>query len=235
MKTNIHFRKICSFVRREGRLTKAQQKALHELWPLFGLFYTEEKIDVDQLFNRRAETILEIGFGMGASLIEQAIISPQKNFLGIEVYSSGIGSILNAIEKNKLNNIRIYHHDAVEVLQQCIPDESLDKIQIFFPDPWPKTRHHKRRLIQSEFANLLCKKLKPNGILHLATDWQNYADEMLNILSCIKTLKNLAGQHQFHPRPEDRPLTKFEKRGEQLGHPIWDLLFQNSNLQRLTI
>lgn len=221
-----NIRKIRSFVLREGRLTKAQQQAITELWPLFGVFYTEEKVNIDTLFNRSAEVILEIGFGMGASLIEQAVAFPEKNFIGIEVHRPGVGSILNAIDKNKLSNIRIYNHDAVEVLKHCIPDNAIDKIQIFFPDPWPKKKHHKRRIIQNEFIDLLNQKLKPKGVLHLATDWQNYAEWMMEKLSVAQHFKNLAGEQQFYPRPEDRPLTKFENRGEKLGHAVWDLLFQ---------
>ena len=220
-------RTIRSFVRREGRMTSSQQRAFDSLWPLYGVITTHQTIDFNQLFQRVAPVILEIGFGMGHSLVQQAQQFSENNYLGIEVHRPGVGALLSAIEKNKLENIRIVCDDAVAILKNNIADNSLDKIQIFFPDPWPKKRHHKRRLIQIEFVELLRTKLKPGGYLQLATDWQDYAAHMLQVMQKSQGWKNLAVDNQFIPRPVDRPLTKFEQRGKRLGHGVWDLLFEH--------
>lgn len=215
-------RTIRSFVLRQGRLTKGQEQALTHLWPIFGIDY-QSGTNIE--FNHSQPTVLEIGFGMGASLVEMAKAAPSKNFIGIEVHKPGVGACLMAIEDNQLSNLKVMCHDAVEVLENMIPDNSLDKVQIFFPDPWHKARHNKRRIIQPEFVNLISQKLKSGGILHLATDWQHYAEHMLEVLSNADAFTNLSPTNDYVPRPEDRPITKFEKRGQNLGHGVWDLQF----------
>ena len=221
-------RTIRSFVRRAGRMTVSQERALAELWPTFGIGFAEDKQDFDKVFGRRAKRILEIGFGNGESLVDAAARNPDKDFIGIEVHEPGVGACLMAAEDADVTNLRLFNDDAVEVLEQCIADESLQQVQIFFPDPWHKKRHHKRRLIQPEFVAHLCKKLKPNGVIHLATDWENYAEHMLEVLSGEPRLSNLSTAGDFIPRPEERPKTKFEQRGETKGHGVWDLKFQKA-------
>ncbi|OTQ36823.1 tRNA (guanosine(46)-N7)-methyltransferase TrmB [Gilliamella apis] len=215
-------RTIRSFVLRQGRLTKGQQQALTHLWPIYGIEYNAT---LPIVFEDNKPVVFEIGFGMGASLIEMAKNAPSKNFLGIEVHKPGIGACLMAIEENQLSNLKVMCHDAVEVLENMIPDNSLDKVQIFFPDPWHKARHNKRRIIQPNFVALIHRKLKTDGILHLATDWQHYAEHMLEVLNQAEGFKNLSATNDYIPRPEDRPITKFEKRGQNLGHGVWDLQF----------
>lgn len=216
-------RTIRSFVLRQGRLTKGQEQALTNLWPLFGIEYHSNS---PICFDENKPVVLEIGFGMGASLVEMARNAPDKNFLGIEVHKPGVGACLMAIEENQLSNLKVMCHDAVEVLENMIPNHSLDKVQIFFPDPWHKARHNKRRIIQPQFVQLIRQKLKEGGILHLATDWQNYAEHMLEVLTEAEGFENLSATGDYIPRPEDRPITKFEKRGQNLGHGVWDLQFR---------
>lgn len=216
-------RTIRSFVLRQGRLTKGQEQALQNLWPVFGVEYNASS---PIHFKPNQHVVLEIGFGMGASLIEMAKNAPEKSFLGIEVHKPGVGACLMAIEENQLSNLNVMCHDAVEVLENMIADNSLDKVQIFFPDPWHKARHNKRRIIQPAFVELIRRKLKVNGILHLATDWQHYAEHMLEVLNQATGYKNLSSTGNYIPRPADRPITKFEKRGQNLGHGVWDLQFQ---------
>ncbi len=216
-------RTIRSFVLRQGRLTKGQEQALTNLWPLFGIEYHSNS---PICFDENKPVVLEIGFGMGASLVEMARNAPDKNFLGIEVHKPGVGACLMAIEENQLSNLKVMCHDAVEVLENMIPNDSLDKVQIFFPDPWHKARHNKRRIIQPQFVQLIRQKLKEGGILHLATDWQNYAEHMLEVLTEAEGFENLSATGDYIPRPEDRPITKFEKRGQNLGHGVWDLQFR---------
>ena len=223
-----HRRTVKSFVIRAGRMTAGQQKGLDEYWPTWGLTLEQGKLDIEQAFGRQAETILEIGFGMGLSLLSMAEAAPDKNFIGIEVHRPGVGSLLNEAGKAGVNNIRVYCHDAVEILRECIADESLDRVQIYFPDPWHKKRHNKRRLVQPAFVEALRPKLKQGGILHLATDWENYAEQMMEVMSAAEAWSNLAGENQYSPRPDYRPLTKFEKRGQKLGHGVWDLLFERT-------
>ena len=218
-------RSIRSFVRREGRLTRGQQRALDLLWPQFGIEAGEGPLELDTLFGRSAPKVLEIGFGMGASLAQMAAAKPDWDFLGIEVHRPGVGTLLRHIEEQGLSNVRVICADAVEVLKQRIPDASLDRVQLFFPDPWHKKRHHKRRIVQPEFVALIAAKLKPGGVFHLATDWENYAQHMLAVLSASPQFRNQAGEGHYAPRPEERPLTKFEQRGQRLGHGVWDLLF----------
>ena len=222
----IGLRRIRSFVRREGRLTKGQQRALAELFPHYGVKLQQGELDLDVLFGRRAFRILEIGFGNGASLAEMATEHPDNDYLGIEVHRPGVGNLLLQIEKRQLNNIRVSNDDAVEVIEQQIPDNSLDAVYLFFPDPWHKKKHHKRRIVQPGFVQLLRCKLKPGGIFHMATDWENYAEHMLEIMTKAEGFANLAGEGNYSPRPEYRPLTKFEQRGQRLGHAVWDLIFK---------
>lgn len=225
---DIFLRQIKSYVRREGRLTAGQQRALETLWPLYGIDYSEQPINLNAVFNRDAEKILEIGFGNGESLWEMAQAHPEKDYLGIEVHRPGVGHLLQRIEQSGNTNIRVMCHDAVEILQQQIPDQSLDRVQLFFPDPWHKKKHHKRRIVQPEFADLVAAKLKPGGIFHLATDWENYAEHMVQVLNAHPAFTNLSVSGDYLPRPPERPVTKFEKRGQRLGHGVWDMLYQRN-------
>ncbi len=215
---------IRSFVLRAGRMGSGQQKALEELGPRFILPYHPAELDLDATFQRSAAKILEIGFGMGGATAEIAASHPENDYLGIEVHTPGVGALLKQIGERNLGNLRIVQHDAVDVLHHMIADASLDGIHIYFPDPWHKSRHHKRRLIQPGLVALLTQKLKSGGYLHLATDWENYAEQMLEVLSAEKQLKNTAAD--YAPRPAYRPLTKFEQRGLRLGHGVWDLVFR---------
>ena len=219
-------RPIRSYVLRQGRVSRAQAAAHEGLLPLYGIEYNKEILDFATLFGRRAETILEIGFGMGETTAAIAAAHPEKNFLGIEVHTPGVGSLLKQIAAAGLGNLRLVQHDAVEVLRDMIAPDSLDGIHIFFPDPWPKKRHHKRRLVQTDFVALLAGRLKPGGSLHLATDWRDYAEQMLAVLAAEPRLENTA--EGFAPRPDHRPQTKFESRGLKLGHGVWDLVFRKT-------
>lgn len=217
-------RPIRSFVLRQGRLTRAQRHAIETLMPRYGIPYTGEPLDLNEIFGRGAPKILEIGFGMGGATVEIAKASPDKDYLGVEVHAPGVGNLLKLADEAGLTNLRIIQHDAVEVLRDMIPDESLDGIHIFFPDPWPKKRHHKRRLIQPPFIQQVARKLKPAGYVHLATDWGEYAEWMLDVLRGEPLLENTA--QAYAPKPGDRPLTKFEQRGLELGHGVWDIIFR---------
>jgi tRNA (guanine-N7-)-methyltransferase len=218
-------RKIRSFVRRESRFTSSQKKAFEQYWPKYGLTL-ENKLNLNALFGRTADKIVEIGCGDGEALLEMAIASPDKDYIGIEVYRPGVSQLLSGIEKHQLQNVRIFCHDGTEVLENVIEDNSLDRVLLFFADPWPKVRHQKRRIIQSAFIQVVIKKLKIGGIIHLATDWENYAEHMMHVLTEEKALKNLAGVNEFSERPKNRPLTKYERRGNKLGHSTWDLIFE---------
>ena len=217
-------RHVRSFVRREGRLSSGQQRALDTLWDRYGVDASPGLLDLDKLFRRDAPRILEIGFGNGESLATMAQARSDADFLGVEVHRPGVGHLLMRIESLGLSNLRVLCVDAVEVLARQLPDTSLNRIQVFFPDPWPKHRHHKRRLIQPDFVALLARKLKPGAHLHLATDWEAYALHMLAVLEAAEGFVNTASK--FAERPDYRPLTKFERRGLNLGHAVWDLLFQ---------
>jgi tRNA (guanine-N7-)-methyltransferase len=219
--------RIRSFVRREGRMTRAQHEALERLGNTY-LISENDLRDLDRIFKRRAPRMLEIGFGMGDALADMAKAQPQCDYLGIEVHRPGIGSLLLKLEKDAVANVQIVCADAVEVLQRHLPDASLDAVYLFFPDPWPKTRHHKRRIVQPEFAELVGNKLKPGGIFHMATDWKDYARHMLAVMEAAPDYVNAAGAGAFSPRPPGRPLTKFERRGQRLGHGVWDLVFTRS-------
>lgn len=219
-------RPIRSFVLRTGRMTPGQQRGFEQNWSRWGREHSQGTFCFEEAFNRKGPGVLEIGFGMGQSLVEMAEQAPHKNFLGIEVHRPGVGKLFHSMEERGVDNIRAYCHDAVEVLRDCIEPDSLDAVQIFFPDPWHKKRHHKRRLIQPAFVDLVMSRLKKGGKLHLATDWQNYAEQMLQVLEAAPGLVNASGSGQYHPRPQERPLTKFERRGERLGHGVWDLMFE---------
>ena len=217
-------RHIRSFVLRQGRTSPAQLRAIATLMPRFGIPYAARQFDLDQAFGRTALKILEIGFGMGDSTATIALAHPEIDYLALEVHTPGVGNLLKLIETEQLNNIRIMQHDAVEVLRDMIADNTLDGVHIFFPDPWHKARHNKRRLIQAPFIAQLVQKLKPGGYIHVATDWQDYAEQVLRVLSGEPMLENTAAD--YAPRPDYRPLTKFEQRGIRLGHGVWDLVFK---------
>lgn len=216
-------RLIRSFVLRQGRVSTAQRRAVDTLMPKYGIPFSTILLDLDQIFGRKAPKFLEIGFGMGETTIAIATSCPQNDYLAVEVHTPGVGSLLKQIEEQGLTNIRVIQHDVVEILQNALPPECLDGVHIFFPDPWPKARHHKRRLIQSNFISLLCRYLKPGGYIHAATDWEDYAGQILSVLSSEPQLRNTVVD--YAPRPEYRPLTKFEQRGLRLGHGVWDLIF----------
>lgn len=217
-------RHIRSFVLRQGRVSHAQRHYRDEMMARVGIPYASSPLDLDAVFGRNAPRILEIGFGMGESSAAIAEAHPQHDYLGVEVYTPGVGSLCKRIAEKGLANQRIIQHDAVEVLRDMIPTQSLDGIHLFFPDPWPKARHHKRRLIQPPFVALLADRLKVGGYLHLATDWEDYAAQMLATLSAEPSLRNTADG--YAPRPAYRPLTKFEQRGLRLGHGVWDVVFR---------
>ena len=217
-------RSIRSYVIRGGRLTTSQHNALETLWPVYGLRHADGMLNPEAVFHRKAPLIMEIGFGMGDSLLAMAMANPETDFLGVEVHRPGVGRLLHEIEVHQIKNLRVYCHDAKEILADCIANESLDGIQVFFPDPWHKKKHHKRRLIQPEFVEQLRPKLCIGGRLHMATDWEPYAAHMMDVMSTAVHFRNAAGAGQFSVGT-DRPLTKFEKRGHRLGHVVNDLVF----------
>jgi tRNA (guanine-N7-)-methyltransferase len=216
-------RRIKSFVTRAGRLSTAQERALNELGPRYMIDYARSPLDTQAVFGRRAPVVLEIGFGMGQTTAHIAKHMPDKDFIGVEVHTPGVGSLLKLIGEEELANLRVIQHDAVEVLNNMIPPGTLAGVHVFFPDPWHKARHNKRRLIQAPFVKLLVDRLEPGGYLHLATDWEDYAVQMLEVLSAEEGLQNTA--EGYAPQPAYRPLTKFENRGLKLGHGVWDLVF----------
>ncbi|MER2472671.1 tRNA (guanosine(46)-N7)-methyltransferase TrmB [Photorhabdus laumondii] len=219
-------RRVRSFVRRQGRLTNRQQQALDNLWPKIGVEYQAEKLELGTLFGREAPVVLEIGFGMGASLVTMASQNPEKDFLGIEVHVPGVGACLASAEDENIGNLRVMCHDAIEVLENMIPDNRLEMVQLFFPDPWHKARHNKRRIVQPPFAELIKSKLKVGGVFHMATDWQPYAEHMLEVMNGVDNYLNLSENGDYVPRPSSRPITKFELRGQRLGHGVWDIMFK---------
>lgn len=216
---------IRSFVIRAGRITAGQKKAFEQWWPEYGLSLSKGALDIEAAFGRRTQVVLEIGFGMGDSLLTMAHQEPEKSFIGIEVHPPGVGRVINAAGKEGLKNLRIYMADAMDVLEDCITDSSIDRLQVYFPDPWHKKKHNKRRMIQTQFVQQLRQKLAIGGVLHLATDWENYAGQMLEVMATAPGFKNLSTRGSYSDRPDYRPITKFEKRGERLGHGVWDLLF----------
>jgi tRNA (guanine-N7-)-methyltransferase len=217
-------RPIRSYVLRQGRISNAQQRAWEALLPRYGIPFRTALLDLDAEFGRPAPKLLEIGFGMGETTASVAAAHPENDYLGIEVHRPGVGSVLRLIAERGLENVRVIQHDAVEVLQDMIRPASLDGVHIFFPDPWPKLRHHKRRLIQTPFVTLLSERLRAGGYLHVATDWAHYAGQVLAVLGAESRLANTA--RGYAPRPDYRPLTKFEERGLRLGHDVYDIVFR---------
>ena len=218
-------RTIRSYVLRQGRMTDAQTRALEQHWASYGIDREEKQLDIDLVFQRTAPRILDIGSGMGETLIKFAERHPENDYLSVEVHKPGVGSLIATADMKQLQNIRVFNHDVVEVLQHQLPDKSLDEVYILFPDPWPKKRHHKRRLVNAHFIKLLIPKLKSHARIFLATDWEDLAEHMLAVCDGNNDLRNLAGEGHFAPRPVWRPLTKFENRGIKLGHNVWDLCY----------
>lgn len=219
-------RAIRSYVVRAGRMTQAQQRAWRELWPAWGIERGDAPLDLVTLFGRTAPVTLEIGFGNGESLIALAARHPERDYLGLEVHPPGVGHLLLCCESAGVTNVRVACQDAVEVLQQRLPDASLDEVLLYFPDPWPKKRHHKRRIVQPAFVDLVASKLKAGAVLRMATDWQPYAEHMLAIAGACAALRNESATADFVARPDNRPVTRFERRGQRLGHGVWDLAFR---------
>ncbi|GLR71731.1 tRNA (guanosine(46)-N7)-methyltransferase TrmB [Agaribacter marinus] len=222
----VYISKVKSFVKREGRLTNAQAKALTDNWPTMGLSTDMGKLDLNDVFGRNAPRVVEIGFGMGKSLVEMAKNAPEKDFIGIEVHKPGVGACLGEAAEQAIENLRVFEHDAVEVLDTCLDNESIERLQLFFPDPWHKTRHHKRRIVQPAFVQSIRAKLKIGGEFHMATDWEPYAEHMINVMEASDGFENTAENNHFVPRPDYRPLTKFEARGQRLGHGVWDIIYK---------
>ncbi|WP_273803264.1 MULTISPECIES: tRNA (guanosine(46)-N7)-methyltransferase TrmB [Providencia] len=221
-------RRVRSFVRRQGRLTKRQEDALEKEWAEMGIDFINELFDFAKVFNNSNPVTLEIGFGMGASLVTMASHNPQQNFLGIEVHAPGVGACLASAKEENVSNVRVMCHDAIEVLDCMVPNGSLAMVQLFFPDPWHKAKHNKRRIVQAPFAEKIRSKLAVGGVFHMATDWEPYAEHMLEVMKSVEGYKNLSPTGDYVPRPESRPETKFEKRGQRLGHGVWDLMFERT-------
>lgn len=226
--SGVYIRKIQSFVKREGRLTRGQEKAIETNWETMGLEHKSGLLDMNEVFGRTAPVVLEIGFGMGKSLVTMAKNEPDKDFIGIEVHRPGVGACLAEAGEQGLTNLRVMDHDAVEVLKNMIPDGGLSRLQLFFPDPWHKKRHHKRRIVQPEFAALVLTKLQKGGCFHMATDWEPYAEHMAEVMNSTSGYANTAQEGTYVPRPEYRPITKFETRGQKLGHGVWDLIYERA-------
>jgi len=220
-------RSIKSYVRRSGRLTPGQKKALAEYWPLYGIDFVASQIDLAAIAGGFEGLKLEIGFGSGEALISMAQDDPEYLYLGIEVHESGVGRCLNTIHSNAISNVRVIKHDAIEVMQQMLPAQSLDRVFLFFPDPWHKKRHNKRRIVNQRFRDLLARLLKPGACLHMTTDWLDYAEHMTSELLSDPRFENLGDENGYAGRPAYRPATRFENRGVKLGHDVWDLVFEN--------
>ena len=220
---------IRSFVVRGGRMTEGQRNAFEHWWPEYGLSLHDGQLNGADVFGRQAPLVLEIGFGMGDSLLAMAEAEPDKDFIGIDVHPPGVGRLINNAGKQQLGNLRCYLADANDVLEDCVTDGSLARVQLYFPDPWHKKKHHKRRILQPAFVEQIGRKLAVGGIFHMATDWHNYAEHMLEVMEAAEGYQNAAGTGQYSPRPEFRPVTKFEKRGERLGHGVWDLIYTRTN------
>jgi len=222
-------RTIKSFILRQGRLTHGQQRALDELWPVFGIDYQAEPIDLNTVFGNDKPVVLEIGFGNGESLVQMAAENPELNFIGIEVHRPGVGHLLHMIQEQGIQNLRVMNHDAIDILQNQIPKHSLHRIQLYFPDPWHKKKHNKRRIVQPAFLDTLATLLQADGKIHFATDWEHYAEHMMLTLEAHPLFVNSLEKNQFIPKPDYRPTTKFERRGQRLGHGVWDLIFNLCN------
>lgn len=228
VKTEFKKKSIRSYVIRGGRMTAGQKNAFDTYWEQYGVSLFAGAFDAQNAFGRQAPVVLEIGFGMGDSLFTMVESEPDKDFIGIEVHPPGVGCLINNAGKAQLPNLKVYMADAIDVLDDCILDASVDRFQLYFPDPWHKKKHNKRRIVQTAFLEKIKTKLKPGGIIHMATDWEPYAEHMMEVLSLDEDIENCAGQYQYSPRPDYRPVTKFEKRGERLGHGVWDLMFVKS-------
>lgn len=224
--TRLTRRSIRSFVIRNGRITPAQNAAMQRLLPQFGIGYSDSPVDLEEHFDRRAPTWLEIGFGNGDVVIDVATRQPDTNVIGVEVHTAGVGHALLGIEQQQLSNVRLIQHDALEVIEHMLPPNSIDKVLLLFPDPWHKKRHHKRRILQADFLNGVARVLKTDGVLHCATDWAEYGQWMIEHLEADARYKNIAGAGEASPRPQWRPLTRFEQRGHRLGHSVIDLLYK---------
>lgn len=207
-------------------MTDGQRNAFENSWSTYGLKLADGAIDTDTVFGRSGPKVLEIGFGMGDSLLQMAAAEPATDFIGVEVHPPGVGTIMNIAQSEGISNLRVYLADANDVLEECFPPQSIDRLQLYFPDPWHKKKHNKRRIVQPQFVQLVREKLRPGGVLHMATDWQHYAEQMLETLDEAEGFENIAGIGQYSPRPDYRPMTKFEKRGERLGHGVWDLIYK---------
>lgn len=220
---------IRSYVVRAGRMTEAQRRAFDTHWPNYGLRLADGLIDPDEVFSRAGEKVIEIGFGMGDSLVQMASSAPETDFIGIEVHPPGVGTLLNNAGAEQLTNLKVYLADANDVLEECFGADSIDRLQLYFPDPWHKKKHNKRRIVQASFVQQIRRRLRFHGIIHMATDWQPYAEQMMETLTDAEGFENCAGPGNYSARPDWRPMTKFEKRGERLGHGVWDLLFRKSD------
>ena len=220
---------IRSYVVRAGRMTEAQRKAFDTGWRHYGLKLADGVIDIEAVFGRSGPKVVEIGFGMGDSLLQMATAAPDTDFIGIEVHPPGVGTLINAAQAQGIDNLRVYLADANDVLEDCLAPQSIDRLQLYFPDPWHKKKHNKRRIVQPQFVQLVRNKLRCNGILHMATDWQPYAEQMLETLDQAEGFENTAGIGNYALRPAYRPITKFERRGERLGHGVWDLIYQKTD------
>ncbi|MCU7796666.1 MAG: tRNA (guanosine(46)-N7)-methyltransferase TrmB [Candidatus Thiodiazotropha sp. (ex Myrtea spinifera)] len=221
-------RPIRSYVLRQGRVTEAQQRAFDTLWPRYGLTLDDKLLDFAAIYGNTNPVTLEIGFGNGETLAQLAQRHSEQNYLGVEVHSPGVGHLMIKLAEHESDNVRILQTDAMMLLRNHLPAASLERVLLYFPDPWPKKRHHKRRIVRPEFADLLHRTLKPGGVLHMATDWENYAHHMMEVLTAHQGFRNQAAAGQFSPRPASRPLTKFEQRGQRLGHGVWDLFFERT-------
>lgn len=219
-------RTIRSFVVRGGRMTEGQQKAYDANWAIYGLEVSSGRIVYEEVFGRKSDVVIEVGFGMGASLVEMAKNAPEKDFIGIEVHPPGVAKLMMLAAEAGVKNIRVYCHDAIEVMADALPQGEAATFQLFFPDPWHKKKHNKRRIVQALFAQQVRNILKPEGVFHMATDWEPYAEHMMEVMEAQDNYENVAGKGNYHPRPEWRPLTKFEQRGERLGHGVWDLIYK---------
>ncbi len=221
-------RTIRSFVVRGGRMTESQQKNYDVNWAFYGLKLADGRIDYRAIFDRDSDVVIEVGFGMGASLAETAKKAPEKDFIGIEVHPPGVAKLMMLAKEDGITNLRVYCDDAIDVMTNCLPEQSACAFQLFFPDPWHKKKHNKRRIVQALFTQQVANILKMGGYFHMATDWQPYAEYMLEVMEKQSDYENVVGKGLYHPRPEWRPLTKFEKRGEKLGHGIWDLVYKKT-------
>ena len=217
---------IRSFVVRAGRMTKAQRSAFELGWDAYGLRLADGAIDLDAVFGRNNPKVVEIGFGMGDSLLQMAAAEPNTDFIGIEVHPPGVGTLLNRAHVSEIKNLKVYLADANDVIDECLGAASINRLQLYFPDPWHKKKHNKRRIVQAEFAQTIRRILKVGGVFHMATDWEAYSEHMMEVMESAEGFRNVSGENQYAEHPEYRPYTKFEKRGQNLGHGVWDLLFE---------